>query len=277
MDILGKGRLGVIGAGVMGLAIIKGLIETETLQPDQIWAAAKTETTCKKVRQQLGISAYTDYREALADTEILLLCVKPSHMESVLDTLHNAHLPTSTLIISVVAGISLKALEKRLGQPNPVIRAMPNTPCIVGQGMTILCGGSEADQEEVDKAHHVFGLVGQTMELEESHFDAVTGLCGSGPAYLYLIMEALADGGVRVGLPREMALKIVSQVVLGAAAMVQQTGQHPAALRDDVTTPAGCTIAGLLIMEDGKIRSVLSRAVEEATKTASELGLNKLK
>jgi pyrroline-5-carboxylate reductase len=149
---------------------------------------------------------------------------------------------------------------------------MPNTPCIVGQGMTVICPGTHVQASDIESTYGIFQAVGQCMELEESHFDAVTGLSGSGPGYLYLIMEALADGGVRVGLPREVALKIVTQTVLGAATMVQQTGRHPAALRDDVTTPAGCTIGGLLIMEDGKIRSVLARAVEEATQIAAQLG-----
>ncbi len=138
--------------------------------------------------------------------------------------------------------------------------------------MTVICPGTYADKQHMETAQRIFSAVGECIDLEESHFDAVTGLGGSGPAYLYLIIEALADGGVRVGLPRDVALKIVTQTVLGAANMVQKTGRHPAALRDDVTTPAGCTIAGLLLMEDGKIRSVLARAVEEATHTAGQLG-----
>ncbi len=265
-------KLGVIGAGVMGYALIQGLIETQTVDPKQVWAAARTEASCQKVRQELEISAYTDYKKELADTDVLLLCVKPSSMGKVLEYLKSNHIPKETLVISISAGTSIEYIEKIIGQPNPVIRAMPNTPCIVGQGMTIVCPGSHAKPSDMDVAYQIFEAVGECLELEEAHFDAVTGLSGSGPAYFYLIMEALADGGVRVGLPREVALKIVTQVVLGAATMVQKTGRHPAALRDDVTTPAGCTIGGLLIMEDGKIRSVLARAVEEATQIAGQLG-----
>jgi len=177
-----------------------------------------------------------------------------------------------TLVISILAGVSTEKLEGHLGTANPVVRAMPNTPCIVGEGMTVVCGGRNASAHHLARARRIFEGVGKCLAADESHFDAITALSGSGPGYLYLVMEALADAGVRVGLPRQMALSLVSQTVLGAARMVQLSGRHPAALRDDVTTPAGCTIAGLLMLEDGKIRSVLARAVEEATRTAARLG-----
>ena len=149
---------------------------------------------------------------------------------------------------------------------------MPNTPAIVGEGMTVVCGGKNATAADLARARRIFEAVGKCLPVDESHFNAITALSGSGPAYQYLIMEALADAGVRVGLPRQLALTLFSQTVLGAAKMVQATGRHPAALRDDVTTPAGCTIGGLLMLEDGRIRSVLARAVEEAAKIAAHLG-----
>lgn len=273
--VLSKGKLGVIGAGVMGRALIRGLISRNVLTPDQVWAAARTEASCREVQEDLGVTACVNYKEHLAQTEVILLCVKPSTVGKVLDYLKNTEIPADTLIISIVAGTTIHYLERNLGKKNPIVRAMPNTPSIVGQGMTVICPGSNASQGDVETAHRIFDAVGLTMELEEAHFDAVTGLNGSGPAYFFLIMEAMADGGVRVGLPREVALKLVTQVALGAASMVQETGRHPAALRDDVTTPAGCTIGGLLIMEDGKIRSVLARAIEEATNIAGQLGQNK--
>lgn len=273
--VLSKGKLGVIGAGVMGQALMRGLIDTGVVRAKQVWAAARTEESCRKIADTFGVEACTNYQAQLKETEVILLCVKPSTVGKVMETLRSAEFPEETLIISIAAGTTLAYLERSLGRKNPIVRAMPNTPCIVGQGMTVLCGGSFAKLPEMETARGIFSAVGETIELEESHFDAVTGLNGSGPAYIYLIIEALADGGVRVGLPREVALKMVTQTVLGAATMVSKTDRHPAALRDDVTTPAGCTIAGLLIMEDGKIRSVLARAVEEATKTASHLGQNK--
>lgn len=265
-------KLGVIGAGVMGQALIRGLVDRGVLLREQIWASARTEASCEKVRTTLNIPAYTQYQEVLPETDVLLLCVKPSGMRSVLERLKASGLSPRTLIISIVAGTSIESIETALGGQNPVVRAMTNTPVLVGQGMTAICLGHAGQARHLSIAQRIFEAVGLCMELDEAHFDAITGLSGSGPAYMYLIMEALADGGVRVGLPRSAALTIVAQTVLGAATMVQQSGRHPASLRDDVTTPAGCTIGALLTMEDGKIRSVLARAVEEATRIASGLG-----
>jgi pyrroline-5-carboxylate reductase len=265
-------KLGVIGAGVMGKALIQGLTRKNVVSVQQVWATAKTEASCEKVREELGIQAYTNYKDLLPDTDVLLLCVKPKGIKHALERLKSYGLPPSTLLISIVAGATIEQIEEGLGTENPVVRAMTNTPCLVGQGMTAICSGTHTTDAHMKLAHRIFEAVGECIELDETHFDAVTSLSGSGPAYMYLMMEALADGGVRVGLPRNAALKIVSQTVLGAATMVQQSGRHPASLRDDVTTPAGCTIGALLVMEDGKIRSVLARAVEEATRIAGELG-----
>lgn len=268
-------KLGVIGAGVMGKALIQGLTRKNVVSIQNVWATAKTEASCEKVREELGIQAYTNYKDLLAETDVILLCVKPKGIKQSLERLKSYGLPTSTLIISIVAGATIEQIESILNTENPVIRAMTNTPCLVGQGMTAICSGTHTTEAHMKLAHQIFEAVGECIELDETHFDAVTSLSGSGPAYMYLMMEALADGGVRVGLPRNAALKIVSQTVLGAATMVQQSGRHPASLRDDVTTPAGCTIGALLVMEDGKIRSVLARAVEEATRIAGELGQGK--
>ncbi len=265
-------QFGVIGAGVMGQAVIRGLMRQQLVTVNNVWAAAKTEASCEKVRLELGIPCYTSYRDVVADVDVLLLCVKPNGIHSVLEKLKTYPLSPKTLIISIVAGATIEQMESTLGTKNPVIRAMTNTPCLVGQGMTAVCPGTHAKPEHLALAQKIFETVGVCMQLDEVHFDAVTGLSGSGPAYMYLIMEALADGGVRVGLPREAALQIVAQTLLGSATMVQQSGRHPASLRDDVTTPAGCTIGALLVMEDGKIRSTLARAVEEATLIAGELG-----
>jgi pyrroline-5-carboxylate reductase len=265
-------QLGVIGVGVMGQALIQGLLKHHVLQPHQLWATARTEATCQQVRDQLGIQALREYTPLLADTDVLLLCVKPHQAIKLLQKLSADGLPAETLVISIAAGVSITQLEGALSGSNPVIRAMTNTPCLVGQGMTTICSGSHALPTHRMIAQRIFESVGKCLEMDETYFDAVTGLCGSGPAYMYLIMEALADGGVRVGLPRAKALQMVAQTVLGAATMVLESGKHPAALRDDVTTPAGCTIGALLTLEDGKIRSVLARAVEEATHIASGLG-----
>jgi pyrroline-5-carboxylate reductase len=267
--------LGVIGVGVMGQALVRGLLSKGVLRSEQVWGTERNEAQCQAVHKLLGIPMTTQCADLLARTDIILLCVKPNKVTAALQQLKKQGLRPETLVMSIAAGVTVEMLESALGSQNPVVRAMPNTPATVGQGLTVICGGSHAQDFHLAQAREVFESVGTCLELEETHFDAVTGLSGSGPAYLFLIMEALADGGVRVGLPRDMALKIVSQMVLGAATMVKETGRHPAALKDDVTTPAGCTIGALLVLEDGKIRSVMARAVEEATNIASQLGQSK--
>jgi pyrroline-5-carboxylate reductase len=213
-----------------------------------------------------------DFQSRVPTADLILMCVKPGDAPVVLATLRNAGLRRETLLISILAGVSTDMLESLLGAENPVVRAMPNTPCIVGQGMTVVCRGRYAAKSDLERAKHIFEAVGKCVPIDEIHFNAITALSGSGPAYHFLIMEALADAGVRVGLPRQLALTLVAQTALGAATMVLTTGRHPASLRDDVTTPAGCTIGGLLMLEDGRIRSVLARAVEEAAKIAAHLG-----
>jgi len=262
-------RIGVIGAGVMGRALIRGM---QSAGFSEIWAAARSETSCQRAADELGIPVSTKFQENLADTDLILLAVKPAQVKAILKDLRKSGVKSDAIIVSVAAGLTLKQLESFLDTGNPVIRAMPNTPCIVGQGVIALCGGNKAKKEHLALAAQIFQTSGKTFVLEEKHFDAVTGLSGSAPAYFYLIMEALADGGVRVGLPRELALEMVVQAMLGSAVMVQKTGRHPASLRDDVTTPAGCTIGALLVMEDGRIRSILARAIEEAARIAGELG-----
>jgi pyrroline-5-carboxylate reductase len=271
--LVAPGRtLGVIGAGVMGQTLIQGLLESGTITCDQAWGSAKTETTCESAAGKLGIPVEVDYRKRVAQAGMILICVKPAQASKVIATLKESSLHPETVLISIMAGVTIAQLESMLGTSNPWVRAMPNTPCIVREGMTVICPGTHASHENMARAQRVFEAVGQCLATEEAYFDAITALSGSGPAYQYLIMESFADAGVRVGLPRQLALRLVAQTAVGAAKMVQASGRHPAALRDDVTTPAGCTIGGLLMLEDGKIRSVLARAIEEATKIASGLG-----
>ncbi len=207
----------------------------------------------------------TDYSNLTATSDVLLLAVKPVQIEAVLRALSKAGLRADTLIVPVAAGISeIERIEAALDQQNPVIRAMPNTPSLVGRGMTAITGGVNATKEHFAAGERLFAAVGLCITVEERLINAVTAISGSGPAYIYLIIEALADAGVRVGLPRDVAMTLVTQTVLGAAVMVKQSDRNPAALREDVTTPGGCTSAALLVLEDGKVRSVLARAVEEA-------------
>lgn len=261
---------GVVGAGVMGTALLRGLLDRGVPSRD-CWATAASEETCARVTGELDVPCSTTIPR-LAQTGTILLCVKPYQVESAATALRAAGLAPPTVVVSIVAGVTTARLHELLGDEIPIVRAMTNTPAIVGEAMTVLARGRRADDAAVLAAHGVFDAIGRTLELRESMLDAVTALSGSGPAYMYLIVEALADAGVRVGLQREVALELAAQTMLGAARMVQRTGRHPAALRDDVTTPAGCTIGALLVLEDGKLRSTLARAVEEATAIVGELG-----
>lgn len=282
-------QLGVIGAGVMGRTLLRGLFDARLLAPAQAWAAAHSQDSCDEVAAELGIPCFRDpasaaasgvapgpgpssYAERLAETDVILICVKPKQAAEVVDALLRGHVRRDTLLVSILAGVTTSRLEQLLDLPNPWVRAMPNTPCVVGAGMTVVAGGTHATAAHLDLAERIFSSVGRCRVVDEAYCNAVTALSGSGPAYMYLMMEAMADAGVRVGLPRDLALQLVAQTMLGSARMVLETGRHPASLRDDVTTPAGCTIGGVLMLEDGKIRSVLARAVEEATRIVEQLG-----
>jgi pyrroline-5-carboxylate reductase len=271
--VIAAGRtLGVVGAGVMGRTLIRGLLASRLIGPERLWAGDKNAAACETATQELEIPVEVAYQPKVPGAGLILMCVKPKDAAAVLESLKHAGLRTDTLLISILAGVSTAQLESLLGTGNPVVRAMPNTPAIVGEGMTVICPGTHAGPEHLERARHIFEAVGKCIPVDEVHFNGITALSGSGPAYQYLIMEAMADAGVRVGLPRNLALTLVAQTALGAARMVLTTGRHPASLRDDVTTPAGCTIGGLLMLEDGRIRSVLARAVEEAARISAHLG-----
>lgn len=265
-------RLGVIGAGVMGQTLIRGLLDAGLLAPAQVWAADKQAQTCEDVASRLGVAATVQYQDALAHTDVVLLCVKPAQAGEALLALRTAGVRPDTLLISIMAGVATTRLESLLDLSNAWVRAMPNTPCVVGDGMTVVAPGCAATPEHLEVARRIFSAVGRCVVVDEQYCNAITALSGSGPAYMYVVLEALADAGVKVGLPRDLALQLVAQTMLGSARMVLESGRHPASLRDDVTTPAGCTIGGLLMLEDGKIRSVLARAVEEATRIVEQLG-----
>ena len=264
-------RLVIVGCGTMGEAILGGLIRAGRIRPEQVIVTARREEEAERLAKQHGVTAMTDNLEACAQGTVALVALKPQRMAKVLDNEPMREALKGTPVISVAAGIAVATLQGWL--PNsPIIRAMPNTPCLIGEGMTVLAAGEGVTKEQRAYARGVFEAVGRCVELEDKHMDAVTSLNGSGPAFAYVILEAFADGGVMMGLPRDVALQIAAQVLQGSARMVLDTGFHPAALKDQVTTPAGCTIAGLLTMEDGRIRSVLARTIQEATKVAGGLG-----
>lgn len=266
-------NVGVVGAGVMGCTLIRGILKAGLLKPTQIRAAVGRKSSLEKLQPSLDIELSVGFKtEWIGETDVFLICTKPNRLFDIMKPIsESGAIKPGALFISVAAGVRLEQIEAAI--PNtPIIRAMPNTPCLVGAGATVISPGSSVQDIHSDLAMKLFQAVGRCFKLPEHHLDAVTAVSGSGPAYVYLIMEALADGAVKVGLPRNTALKLVSQTLLGAALMLQKSDKHPATLKDEVTTPAGCTINGLLVLEDGGIRSTLAKAVEAATQTASKLG-----
>ncbi len=266
-------KIAILGSGTMGRTIAMGLIRSAQVKPSQLRATCRRKDTAKAFTQELGVPCVVENDEAAIWADVILLCLKPKDLSKALQELYEkgslAHKP---LLISIAAGVSTTFIENLVANTCPVIRAMPNTPCLIGKGMTVVAKGSRAKNLHADLAREIFLPLGRFLELDEKHMDTVTGLSGSGPAFMYVIIEALADGGVMRGLPRNVAIELAAQMTLGAAEMVLATGRHPASLKDDVTTPAGCTIAGILALEDGRIRSVLARGVETAAKVAAELG-----
>jgi pyrroline-5-carboxylate reductase len=263
--------LTVLGCGTMGEAIVRGLLSSGRLAAAQVFATDRRPEVVKALREKHGIHAGSDNAEACRAAHVVVVCVKPHEVGAVVGTPEMRKILAGKVVISIAAGVRLEQLAGWLPE-SQVIRAMPNTPCLIGEGMTVIARGPGVTDAQAGQALEIFRCVGRCLEADDKLMDAVTSLNGSGPAFAYIILEALADGGVHMGLRRDMAIEIAAQMFQGAARMVLQTGMHPAALKDQVTTPAGCTIAGLLTMEDGRIRSVISRAVEEAAKVAGKLG-----
>jgi pyrroline-5-carboxylate reductase len=268
--MLSKDRIAIIGAGKIGEILIAGLLAAGAAARRQIIASARRAERAEELHRRYGIRATTRNREAVAASDILVLCVKPQAMLEVLQEIRS-ELKARHLVVSVAASVGTRYIEKHLGSKTAVIRTMPNTPCMLREGMTGIARGSLASDRHLQKTKRIFDSIGRSLILEERYMDAVTGLSASGPAFVYTIIESLAEGGVKSGLPREVATELAAQTVLGAARMVLQTREHPAKLRDAVTTPAGCTIDGVLELEEGGLRVTLIKAVVRATQRAKEL------
>ncbi len=272
MTEAGKGqlqgtKLGFIGAGAMGGAIIRGLLARAVAREDLIYY--DPDPARRKQMDKLGVKAASDLAEVM-QAQVVVLAVKPQVMNAVLESIRE-YAGRGNLIISIAAGVTLKTLEAALSESR-VIRCMPNTPTLVGAGMAALAPGSRASQEDAALALEIFAAVGRAVVVEERLMDAVTGLSGSGPAYVAVFIEALTDGGVKMGLPRHLALLLATQTVIGAARLCLEEEIHPGVLKDMVTSPGGTTITGLHILEDGRFRGLLMSAVEAATLRARELG-----
>ena len=264
------GKIAVLGMGKMGGILVRAFQKQGLFAAGDIAATVQHEEKAAALSVELGISVGTDNRKAVHKADIILLGLKPSAVGSVLDEIRS-DLNPKQLIISIAASVPTEYIEKRLAAPTPVVRTMPNTPAIVGCGITAICKGKYVHEKHLDTASRLFASIGRTVTVDEKHMDAITGLSASGPAYIYIILEALAEGGVKVGLPRDLATLLAAQTTLGAAKVALETGHHPALLKDEVTTPAGCTIDGIMELEEGKLRVTLIKAVVKAAQRAREL------
>ncbi|MCA9110137.1 MAG: pyrroline-5-carboxylate reductase [Planctomycetaceae bacterium] len=264
-------KIGFIGAGRMATALATGLIDAAFTTSKCLVASDVSEEARQRFSAETGGATTTDNSEVLGRSEVIVLAVKPQQISEVLKELHGQASPDK-LFVSIAAGVPLGTLQEGLGSECRLVRVMPNSPCLVQAGASAFACGEHASKTDAELVSALFSTVGIAIPVPESYIDAVTGLSGSGPAYGFQIIEALSDGGVKVGLPRDVATRLAAQTLLGAARMVLETGQHPGSLKDAVTSPGGTTIAGLHAMERAGIRAGLIDAVESATMRSIELG-----
>jgi len=266
-------KLGFVGSGKMASALVQGVVQSGVLAPGDVIVSDVVAAAAQRLATTAGVAFTETNEELVAMADALVLCVKPN---DALDALR-AFSPRAgeKLVISIVAGLTLAHLQEAAGPGVRIVRVMPNTPALVGKGAAAYALGATATGADAALTEKIFGAVGEVVCVKEALLDVVTGLSGSGPAYIYVVIEALADGGVLMGLPRELAQKLAAQTVAGAAEMVLRTGRHPAVLKDEVTSPGGTTIAGLEALEEAGLRSAFLSAVRAATERARELGAAK--
>ena len=265
-----RSNIAIIGSGAMGEALIAGIVSGGGVEPDSIFASDTLAERAEVIGRQYGVRTGTDNVMAVTSADVVVLAVKPGLIDVVLAEVREA-ITAKTLVISVAAGVTIAQLAEGLPAGVKIIRVMPNMPALVREGMSVLVLGPGVSDHDIEVAQGIFCAVGKTLVVEEHMIDAVTGVSGSGPAYVLLLIEALTDGGVRMGLPRDIALTLATQTVRGTAHLQHQTGEHPARLKDRITSPGGTTIAGLHVLEKGGFRGMVSAAVERATKRAVEL------
>ncbi len=263
-------RVAVLGAGKMGGILLQAFLKENLFAADKIHATVGHAERALALSTQWGVDVSTNNLEAVRQSDLILVGVKPFQVSDLIAEIKPALTPAKTLV-SFAASVKTRSIEDAAGMQIAVVRAMPNTPSALGAGAAALCRGRFVSDQQMELAQRIFETVGRTVLVDEKHMDAVTGLSGSGPAYLYIIIEALAEAGVKVGLPRDIATQLAAQTAYGAAKMVLETGYHPALLKDAVTTPAGCTIDGILELEEGGLRVTLIKAVMRATERARQL------
>ena len=263
--------LGFIGAGNMAAALVKGLLHAKVVPPEGIIVSDVKPERLAQLKEEHGIRTTQDNHELVKVSDVVVLSVKPQVIDKVLGLI-GGDVKSTQLVISVAAGVPVSAIESRLPEGTHVVRTMPNTPATVQAGATAIAPGTHATEEDLEVARALFSAVGRVVTLDETLLDAVTGLSGSGPAYVMLMIEAMADGGVKVGLHRDTALLLAAQTVYGSAKLLLDTGEHPGRLKDMVTSPGGTAIAGLHTLESGGLRRTLIDAVEAATNRSAQLG-----
>lgn len=263
-------KIGFVGAGKMGGAILKSLIESGFVSRQEIMASERDEALAQKIANGYGIKTVFDNNQLVQESDVIVICTKPFVIKEVLEGMKNS-VNSGKLVISIVAGVTTEKMEEILGQI-PVVRVMPNTPAFLSCGMSVLSKGKYADYEHLSFTQEMFSQVGKAIILEEKLMDAATGISGSGPAFMYLFIEALAKGGTDLGLDKDIALVLASQTAIGAANMIMQTGKTPEDLRVEVTTPGGCTAVGLDVLAEGKVFDILVDTVKATAKKAFELG-----
>lgn len=264
-------QIAIIGGGAMGSALCRGLVQAGATLPGNVRISDLHVAHLKELSDALGVKAASGNLEAIEGADIVVLAVKPQSLPGVLSEISDSLAP-SQLVVSIVAGVRISAIEHAIAAPVPVVRAMPNTAAQVNAGACAFCKGTRAEKRHVEWVQAIFDSVGIAVQVEERMMDAVTALSGSGPAYIYLVIEAMVEGGVKAGLPRDIARQLATQTVLGAARMVIETGRHPAQLKDMVATPSGTTIAALASLEQSGVRAALMDAVEKAAIRSKELG-----
>lgn len=263
-------EVGFIGGGAMAEALLSGLISSGRVEAGKIHVSDHKSARCLELKDKYGVQAQVGADSFVGKVDVLILAVKPQAAEKALDEVKPI-VRDETIVVSIVAGLALQALEKAFPL-QPVVRAMPNTPLSVGEGMSALACGSRVDSGTAELIQELFAASGRAIQVDEKQMDAVTGLSGSGPAYAFLMIDALADGGVAAGLKRSVAIELAAQTLLGAAKMVLATNRHPDVLRDQVTSPAGTTIAGVRVLEEKGLRGALLDAVLAAADRSRELG-----